>query len=163
MSLIHFECSKAQSQLWGPHLANGLDFTTSSWESTSSQASVHISPLTSVHLRIYFSYILFFKICFNFFPSFFIFTTFLIFKCCLKIYAYFYDSLFRMKGFPGGSDVKETACSAGDPGWIPGLRRSPGEENGYPLQYSCPEHPMDRGASRATVRGVAKSETQLSD
>ena len=78
-------------------------------------------------------------------------------------YAYFYDSLFRMKGFPGGSDVKESACSAGDPGLIPGLGTSPGEENGYPLQYSCLERPMDRGAWRATVRGVAKSETQLSD
>ena len=68
-----------------------------------------------------------------------------------------------MKGFPGGSDVKESACSAGDPGLIPGLGTSPGEENGYPLQYSCLERPMDRGAWRATVRGVAKSETQLSD
>ena len=68
-----------------------------------------------------------------------------------------------MKGFPGGSDVKESACSAGDPGLIPGLGTSPGEENGYPLQYSCLECPMDRGAWRATVRGVAKSETQLSD
>ena len=68
-----------------------------------------------------------------------------------------------MKGFPGSSDVKESACNAGDPGLIPGLGGSPGEENGCPLQYSCLENPMDRGAWRATVHGVAKSETQLID
>jgi len=44
---------------------------------------------------------------------------------------------------------------------IPGTGRSPGEENGYPLQYSCLENPIDRGAWRATVRGVAKSQTRL--
>ena len=47
--------------------------------------------------------------------------------------------------FPGGSDDKETACNAGDLGSIPGLGRSPGEGNGYPLQYSCLENSMDRG------------------
>ena len=46
-------------------------------------------------------------------------------------------------GFPGGSDCKESACIAEDPGWIPGLGRSPGEGNGYPLQYSCLENSMD--------------------
>ena len=47
-------------------------------------------------------------------------------------------------GFPGGaSDGKESACNAGDPGLIPGLRRSPGEGNGNPVQYSCLENPMD--------------------
>ena len=49
-------------------------------------------------------------------------------------------------GFPGGSDSKASACNAGDPGLIPGLGRSPGEGNGNPLQYSCLENPMDRGA-----------------
>ena len=49
-------------------------------------------------------------------------------------------------GFPGGSDGKESNCSAGDPGLIPGLGRSPGEGNGNPLQYSCLEKPMDGGA-----------------
>ena len=49
-------------------------------------------------------------------------------------------------GCPGGSDGKESACNAGDLGSIPGLRRSPGEENGNPLQYSCLEIPTDRGA-----------------
>ena len=48
--------------------------------------------------------------------------------------------------FPGGSDGKVTACNAGDPGSIPGLGRSPGEENGNPLQYPFLENPVDRGA-----------------
>ena len=47
--------------------------------------------------------------------------------------------------FPGGSDGKESACNAGDSGLIPGLGRYPGEENGYPLQYSCLGNPTDRG------------------
>ena len=63
-----------------------------------------------------------------------------------------------MSGFPGGSDGKDSACNAGDPGSIPGLGRSPGEGNGNPLQYSC----MDRGAWRATVHKVTKNQTQLS-
>ena len=58
--------------------------------------------------------------------------------------------------FPGGSDGKASAYSAGDPGLIPGSGRSPGEGNGNPLQYSCLENPMDRGAWRATVHGVAR-------
>ena len=49
-------------------------------------------------------------------------------------------------GLPGGSDSKESACNAGDPGLIPGSRRSPGEGNGNPLQYSCLENSMDRRA-----------------
>ena len=59
----------------------------------------------------------------------------------------------------GGSDDKESACNAGDLGSVPGLGRSPGEENGYPLQYSCLENSMDRGAWQATVRGVAEMDT----
>ena len=67
-------------------------------------------------------------------------------------------------GFPGGSDGKESAaCNAEDLGSIPGLGRSPGEGNGYTLHYSCLENPMARGAWRATVHGVAKSQTRLSD
>ena len=50
-----------------------------------------------------------------------------------------------------------------DEGSSPGSGRSPGEGNGYPLQYSCLENPMDRGSWRATVHGVAKSRTRLSD
>ena len=60
-------------------------------------------------------------------------------------------------GFPGGSDGKESACNAGDPGSIPGLGRYPREGNGYPLQYSCLENSMDIGAWQATIYGVAKS------
>ena len=66
-------------------------------------------------------------------------------------------------GFPGGSESKESACNAGDPGLIPGLGRSPGEGNDNLLQYSCLENPMDRGAWRTTVHEVAKSRTQLSN
>ena len=65
--------------------------------------------------------------------------------------------------FPGGSDGKESACNAGDPGLIPGLRRSPGEGSGYPLQYSCLENSMDRGAWQVAVHGVKNSWTQLSN
>ena len=61
-------------------------------------------------------------------------------------------------GFPGGSGGKESACNAEDRGLIPGLGRSPGEENGNPLQYSCLDDSVDRGAWRATVHGVVKSQ-----
>ena len=59
----------------------------------------------------------------------------------------------------GGLDGKESACNAGDSGSTPGWGRFPGE-NGFPLQYSCMEHPMDRGVRQAAVHGVAKSWTQ---
>ena len=59
--------------------------------------------------------------------------------------------------------VKESACNAGDPGSTSGLGRSPGEGNGNPLRYSCLENPMDKGAWWATVHGVTKSQTRLSD
>ena len=62
----------------------------------------------------------------------------------------------HMPGFPSGSDGKESTYNATDLGSISGLERSPGEENGNPLQYSCLENPMDRGAWRATVHEVAK-------
>ena len=63
----------------------------------------------------------------------------------------------------GGSESKESACNAGDLGSISGMGRFPEEENGKPLQYSCMENPMDREAWQATVHGVVKSWTQLSD
>ena len=69
-------------------------------------------------------------------------------------------------GFPNGSESKETACSAGDirdRGSIPGAGRSPGGGHSNPLQYSCLKNPMDKGAWQATVHGVAKSRTRLSD
>ena len=64
--------------------------------------------------------------------------------------------------FPGGSDSKESTCNAGDLGLIPQLGRSP-ERHGNPIQYSCLENPMDRGAWWATVHGVTKSQTRLSN
>ena len=64
-------------------------------------------------------------------------------------------------GFPSGSDRKESACNAGDPRSIPELGRFPGEGDGYSLQYSCLENPMDRGACRVTVYGVTKSQIRL--
>ena len=60
----------------------------------------------------------------------------------------------------GGSDDEEYTCIAGDLGSIPQLGRSPGEKNGYQLQYSCLENPMDRGARRA---GITQSQTRLSN
>ena len=58
---------------------------------------------------------------------------------------------------------KESDCNAGDPTSILGLGRSSGERNGYPLQYSCPENPLDRGSWWATVYGVTKNRTPLSN
>ena len=67
-------------------------------------------------------------------------------------------------GFPCSSVGKESACRAGDLGSIPGWGRSPGEGNGNPLQYSCLENPMDRGAWQAAVNGVTRvGWTRLSD
>ena len=62
-----------------------------------------------------------------------------------------------------GSDGKESACKAGEPGSIPGFGRSPGEGKDYPLQYCCLENSMDRGAWWATVHGVKRRWTRLSD
>ena len=66
-------------------------------------------------------------------------------------------------GFPGGSDGKETACSARDLNSIPGLGRYPGEGTDQPLQYSGLENSLDRGAWQAMVQGVTKGQTGLSD
>ena len=63
-----------------------------------------------------------------------------------------------IQGFPSGSDGKESASNVGDPGLILGSGRSPGEGHGNPLQYSCLKNVMDRGAWRATVLGVTKSQ-----
>ena len=65
--------------------------------------------------------------------------------------------------FPGGADVKESVGNVGDLGLTPGLGGSPGEGNGYPLQYSHQDNSMDRGAWWAAVHRVAKSQIQLSD
>ena len=66
-------------------------------------------------------------------------------------------------GFPGGLDDREFACNAGDLGSVSGSGRSPGEGNGYSLQYSYLESSMDRGALWTIVHGVMKSGTQLSN
>ena len=66
-------------------------------------------------------------------------------------------------GFPGGSDGKASACNAGDLGSIPGSGRSPGKGNGCPVQYSCLENSMDRGACGATVHGATKTQTRVSN
>ena len=75
----------------------------------------------------------------------------------------FYIQYMTLIGFSGGSDGKESACSAGDPGLISGLGRSPGGGHGYPLQCSCLGSPMDRGAWQAMVQRVTESWTQLGD
>ena len=67
------------------------------------------------------------------------------------------------QGFPGGSDGKEFACKTRELGSVPGSGRSPGEGNGNSIQYSCMENSTDREAWWATVHGVTKSQTQLSD
>ena len=74
-----------------------------------------------------------------------------------------YSWVSTYKGFPGGSDGKASAYNVGDQGSIPESGRSPGEGNDNPLQYFCLENPMDGGAWEATVHGVAKSRTRLSD
>ena len=68
-----------------------------------------------------------------------------------------------MLGFLGGSDGKESACNVQDPGLISGSGRPPGEGDGNPLQYSFLGNPIDRGAWWATVHGVEKSWTRLSN
>ena len=69
----------------------------------------------------------------------------------------------RIQGLPYSADGKETACNAGDLGSIPGSGRSPGEGNGNPLQLSCLENSMDRGAWKAIDHGVAKNRIGLID
>ena len=69
------------------------------------------------------------------------------------------DSNACIWSFPGGLDNKESACNAGDLGLILGLVRSPGEQNGYPLQFSFLENSMDRRTWLATDNGVTKNQT----
>ena len=70
----------------------------------------------------------------------------------------FLEVTLGLLGFPGSSVSKESACSAGDLGLIPGLGRFPGEGNGNPLQYSCLENPMDREAWQVTAHGAQESD-----
>ena len=81
-----------------------------------------------------------------------------IYMCvCMYIYIYIWQ------GFPGGSDSKASVYNVGDPDSVPGLRRSPGEGNGNLLQYSCLKNSVDGVAWKATVHGIAKSRTRLSN
>ena len=82
---------------------------------------------------------------------------------CGHTFPYVFTSARNNKGFPGGSDDKESSCNTGEPGSIPGSGKAPGERNGYPLQFSCLENSMDRGACWATVHGIAKSRTRLAN
>ena len=74
-----------------------------------------------------------------------------------------WSDIIQILGFPSGTDGKESACNGGDLGSISGWGRSAREGIGYPLQYSCLENSMDRGAWQATVHGVAQNWTQLGD
>ena len=78
-----------------------------------------------------------------------------------NVFSWFLRVFFE--GFSFSSVNKESACSTGDLGSIPGLGRSPGDGNGNPLQYPCLENLMDTGAWWAAVHGVAKSRARLSD
>ena len=80
-------------------------------------------------------------------------------KLLSKVTILIYTLVYQDMGFPGGSDGKESACNAGDLGLIPTLGRSPGGGNGNPLQYSCLEKSMDKGAWQAAVHEVEKSRT----
>ena len=75
-------------------------------------------------------------------------------KFCVSIGGFLRDCIFVFKGFPGGAEVKASACNVEDLGSSPGWERSPGEGNGNPLQYSCLENPMDGEAWWATVHGL---------
>ena len=106
---------------------------------------------------------------YNYYSSFRILLEFLIYyslpsySICLSRFNFSILFLLFDLGFPCSSVGKESACSAVDPGLIPGSRRSPEEGNGNPLQYPCLENLMDRGSWWAVVHGVAKSWAQLSD
>ena len=88
---------------------------------------------------------------------------------CFQLFTYFLEKVVAFsyidlcKGFPGSLEVKASGHNAEDLSSIPGLGRSPGKGNGNPLQYSCLEDPMDGGTWWATVHGVAKSRTRLSN
>ena len=78
-------------------------------------------------------------------------------KLCARVGTYY------LRGFPGGSGDKASACNAGNPASIPRSGRSTGEGNGNPLRYSCLENSSDGGAWWATVHGITKSRTRLND
>ena len=81
----------------------------------------------------------------------------------MKPHLHVYQIILIKQDFPGSSDGKASAFNVGDLGSIPGSGRSPGEENGNPLQYSCLEKPDDEGAWWAAVRGVAKGQMDTTE
>ena len=87
----------------------------------------------------------------------------ILYHCVTWMIQGFFTSILLFQDFPGGSEGKASVYNEGDPGSIPGSGWSPGEGNGNPLQYSCLENPMDGGIWSATVHGVGKSWTWLSD
>ena len=84
-----------------------------------------------------------------------------IFHSPLSLFAYLWRAEYDALGH--GSNGKESACKAGDPGSIPGSGKSPGEGNGYPAQYSCLENPMDRGAWRATYSPWSPKQSETTE
>ena len=84
-------------------------------------------------------------------------------ECCLSVQKEAHVHTYTCAGFPRSSVVKESDCDVGDLGSTPGLGRSPGEGNSNPLQYSCLENPMDRGAWQAIVYGVSRVKTRMSN
>ena len=89
--------------------------------------------------------------------------TYMYIYICIYVYLHIHICIFTYMQSLSGSEVKASACNAGDLSSILGSGRSPGEGNGNPLQYSCLENPMDGGTWWATVHGVVKSRTRLSD
>ena len=125
----------------GGLLSMGSDRVGHDWSDSASAVDIkHFFNVTVGHLN-------------NFFGE----TSIQILSPFLKIDCWFLLSYMNSLGFPGGLVVKNPPINAGGLGLIPGLGRSPGEGNGYWLQYSCLENPMDRGAWQATVHGVTKS------
>ena len=125
------------------------------------QIQVHNTKLsTTVTIPYYRSSALgFIILCFVYHPFAFPYK----FKTCMCFVKILFGFTFCQWSYSGSSDGKESACNAEDQGLIPGSGRSPGGGNGNPLQYSCLENFMDRGARQATVHGVTKSQTQLID
>ena len=156
--------------LMSPALVGEFFTTSATWETLFS-----ICVCVHMHVCVFAPTSLFVSVCVNrfsrvqlfawimpvysFLARFFFFLMWIVFSSL----SWIYYNIVSVLGFPGGSVVTNTPTNAGDQGSIPGSERSTGEETGNPLQYSCLENPMDRGAWWATVHTIAKSQTSLSD
>ena len=89
--------------------------------------------------------------------------TYIYYNCTVIYILYIISTVIEVFYYLGGSNGKESACSVGDLGLIPGMGRAPGGGHGNPLQYSCLENFIDRRAWRATAHGVTERRTQLND